>query len=228
VSHTYCASQKCICNVIPVRALKAYRGSRSTAQFILNLCTRCWCGQLRIPTDLPPGNNHGAHCIGGCAGCNDGQVVLIHAQVRTVGRPVRSLAKIPTTLSRHLIFTHCVLLNQLIRFKPRKKRNPRPARSVRNTDKIRIRYIKSYTVVSSRKIDTFIKNVTSFVSCMHVAMRTVLYFNSWLNNGTWCATKVWRTCNKRQKTETFRLFTITAEKTRRTEGRGSGGCRRVC
>jgi hypothetical protein len=62
------------------------------------------------PTDLPPGNDHGAHCSGGCVSCNGGQVVLIRAEVRTVGRPVRSLANIPTTLPRHLIFTHCVLL----------------------------------------------------------------------------------------------------------------------
>ena len=83
-----------------------------------------------------------------------------------------------------------------------KTRNPCPTRSVRSTDKIRIRYIK-YTVVSLRKIDTFIKNVASSVSCMHAAIQTVLYLNSWLNNGTLCARKVWRACNKSQKTEIF-------------------------
>lgn len=94
------------------------------------------------------------------------------------------------------------LINQLIRSKPCTTRNPYHDRSTRSSDKIRIRYIK-HTVVSSRKIDTFIKNVTASVSSMHAAIQTVLYLNSWLNNGTWCATKVWRTCNKRQKTGTF-------------------------
>ena len=94
------------------------------------------------------------------------------------------------------------LINQLIWSKPCMTRNPCPAPSIRSTDKRRIRYIK-YTVVSSRKIDTFIKNFTSSVSCMHATMQTVLYLNSWLNNGIWCATNLWRTCNKRQKTETF-------------------------
>jgi hypothetical protein len=98
---------------VPVHAMKACTEIRGIAPLILNLGTRCRCGYLHAPADLPPEKNPGTHSRFGGLGQ---ETISCPTGFRTPDRPARSIVAIPTTLSPAL--SHCEVWLKFTKFPP--------------------------------------------------------------------------------------------------------------